>query len=148
MRKALDSKHACAVNFDLQKAFGTVSHSILLDKLRYYGVRGQTNKWFENFITERYQYTSMKECSSFLGPLLFLLYIKDLHKPIEPSSAHHFADDTNILFINKSLKKINRCINRDLKLLCQWIQSNKLSLNAGKTEIIIFERKHQFKLQS
>ena len=47
MRKALDSKHACAVNFDLQKAFGTVSHSILLGKLRYYGVRGQTNKWFE-----------------------------------------------------------------------------------------------------
>ena len=48
---------------DLQKAFDTVNHSILLDKLSYYGVRGQTKKWFENCITERYQYTSIEECS-------------------------------------------------------------------------------------
>ena len=56
---------------------------------------------------------------------------------------HHFADDTNILFINKSLKKINKYINHDLKLFCQWIRSKKLFLNAGKTKIIIFKRKHQ-----
>ena len=66
---------------DLQKAFDTVNHSILLDKLTYYEVRGQTKKWFENWITERYQYTSIEECSlekitngvphrSILGPLL------------------------------------------------------------------------------
>ena len=55
IRKALDNKHCvCSVNIHLQKAFDIVNHSILLDKLSYYGVRGQTNKWFENFITERY----------------------------------------------------------------------------------------------
>ena len=80
---------------------------------------------------------------SVLRPLPFLLYINDLAKSIEHSSVHHFAYDTNILFIDKSLKKINKYINRDLKLLFQWIRSNKLSLNAGKTEIIIFKRKHQ-----
>ena len=48
----------------LYKAFDTVNHSTLLDKLSYYGVKGQTNKWFENFIPERYQYTSIKECKS------------------------------------------------------------------------------------
>ena len=66
-----------------------------------------------------------------------------MNKAIEHSSVHHFADDTNILFIKKSLKKINRYINRDLKIPCQWIRSNKLSLNSGETEIIIFKRKHQ-----
>ena len=69
--------------------------------------------------------------------------MNNLHKAIEHSSVHHFADNTNISFINKSLKKINRYINHDLKLICQWIQSNKLSLNASKTEMIIFKRKHQ-----
>ena len=40
-------------------------------------------------------------------------------------------------------KKINRYINHNLKLLCQWVRSNKSALNAGKTEIIIFKMKHQ-----
>ena len=56
---------------------------------------------------------------------------------------HDSADNTNILFINKTLKKINKYVNGNVKLLCQWIRSNKLSLNPDKTEIIIFMRKHQ-----
>ena len=67
----------------------------------------------------------------------------DLNKAIKHSSVHHFADDTNLLFTNKSLKKINKYVNHDIKLLCQWIRSNKLSLNCSKTEIIIFKRKQQ-----
>ena len=54
IRKVLNDKlYACCINIDLQKAFDTVSHSILLNKLSHYGVRGQTSKWFENFLTER-----------------------------------------------------------------------------------------------
>ena len=115
IRKTLDSKHyACGVNIDLQKVFDTVNDSILFGKYSYHGVRGHTNKWFKNLITERYQYTSIKECSSkklkithgvpqgsVLGPLLFLLYISDLHKSIEHSYVHHFADDTNFLFTRR-----------------------------------------------
>ena len=56
---------------------------------------------------------------------------------------HHFADDTNILLTDKSLKKINKFVNHDLKHLCQWIRSNKLSLNGCKTEIIFFKNKQQ-----
>ena len=57
-------------------------------------------------------------------------------------SVHHFADDTYLL-IDKSLKKINKHINHDLKHLCQWIQSNRLSLNGGKTKIMIFRNRSQ-----
>ena len=80
---------------------------------------------------------------SVLGPLLFILFINDLHKAVEFSSVHHFADDTNLLLIDKSLKKINKHINRDLKLTVDWIRANKLSLNASKTEIVLFKPRNK-----
>ena len=58
-------------------------------------------------------------------------------------SVHHFADDTNILLIDKSLKKINKFINYDLKQFCQLIRSNRLSLNGNKRKITIFRNRFQ-----
>ena len=54
---------------------------------------------------------------------------------------HHFADDTNLLLFDKSLKSLKKKINIDLKLLCQWLAANKISLNSSKTEYILFRRK-------
>ena len=72
---------------------------------------------------------------SVLGPLLFILFSNnDLYQAIEFSS----ADDTNLLLIKSFLKKMNEHINKDLKLTIDWIRANKLSLNACKTEIVIF----------
>ena len=115
--EALEKKHfPCGA--DLQKAFDTVNHDILLDKLNYLSVKRISNISFETFLKERYQYTTIKEYSSdklmsthgvpqgsALGPLLFLLFIKDLHKAIINSFVHHFGDDTNLLLAEKSLKK-------------------------------------------
>ena len=56
---------------------------------------------------------------------------------------HRFADDTNLLLVDKSLKKINKFVNQDLKHLCQWTRSNELPLNRDQTEIIIFKNKQQ-----
>ena len=67
-----------------------------------------------------------------------MIYKKRLH-----SSAHHFADDTNLPLSDKLLKKNNNHVNHDLKLLCQWISINKLSLNGGETKIIIFKHIQQ-----
>ena len=64
---------------------------------------------------------------SVLGPLLFF---NDLNKAIKFSKTHHFAE--------KSMKKIQKFVNLDLKFLCQWLKANKISLNASKTELIIF----------
>ena len=69
---------------------------------------------------------------SVLGPLLFLIYINDLNKAIRFSIVHHFADDTNLLIVGKTLKKIQKQINIDLKLLCKWLKANKISLNLVK----------------
>ena len=140
----------CGVYIDLQKGFDTVNYSILINKLEYYEIRGVPKMWLESFLIGRYQFAHIKDKSScklpithgvpqgsVLRPLLFLLYINDLRKAVQHSSVHHFADDTNLLYTSKSLKKTNKHVNHDIKHLCQWLRRNKISLNASKTEITI-----------
>ena len=67
----------------------------------------------------------------------------DLHEAVTHSLIHHFADDTNILYCSKSLKKINKYINHDLSQIAQWLIANRISLNAKKTELIIFRPKNK-----
>ena len=74
---------------------------------------------------------------SVLGPLLLLIYINDFHKAIQHCKAHHFADDTNIFHTSKSVKNLNKQINRDMKHLNNWLSTNKISLNVEKTELVI-----------
>ena len=80
---------------------------------------------------------------SVLGPLLFILFINDLNLAVQYSSVHQFADDTNLLVVEKSLKQLNKKVNRNLKLTVEWVRANKLSLNANKTEIIIFKPRNK-----
>ena len=75
---------------------------------------------------------------SVLGPLIFLIYINDLHNAIKYSKVYHFADDINLLHIAKSPRKIQKQINLDLKSLYKWLLANKISLNCSKTELIFF----------
>ena len=153
IRKNIDeNKFAVGVFIDLQKAFDTVDHKILLKKLDHYGIRGTANKWFESYLSNRQQFVSInnKDSSlkpmkfgvpqgSVLGPLLFLIYINDLHKATHYSIARHFADDTNLLISNHSLKQLKKHLNIDLKILTVWLKANKISLNSSKTEILLFK---------
>ena len=80
---------------------------------------------------------------SVLGPLLFLLYINDLNQAIKFCKVHHFADDTNLLCLSNSIKKMNKLVNADLKHLVNWLNANKISLNVKKTEMVIFKSKQK-----
>ena len=151
-----DGNIGCGVFVDLQKAFDTVDHQILLAKLNHYGIRGISNDWFKSYLSNRNQYVSINgfdsglttiNCGvpqgSVLGPLLFLLYINDLNQAIKFCKVHHFADDTNLLCLSNSIKKLNKLVNADLKHLVNWLNANKISLNMKKTEMVIFKSKQK-----
>jgi hypothetical protein len=154
IRQALDNKKiACGVFVDLQKAFDTVNHEILIAKLDHYGIRGSANDWFSSYLKNRSQFVSILGFQSatkpvnhgvpqgsVLGPLLFLMYINDLHSAVLSSKVYHFADDTNLLNIGSSPKKMQKSINADLKIVYKWLLANKISLNGDKTEIIFFHK--------
>ena len=124
IRRALDDKKfACGVFVDLQKAFDTVNHDILIDKLDHYGIRGASKNWFSSYLTNRSQFVSILGFDSstkpiphgvpqgsVLGPLLFLIYINDLHFAIKNSKVYHFADDTNLLNIGNSPKSMQKLV--------------------------------------
>ena len=136
---------------DIKKAFDTVNHDILLDKLKYYGIGGTVLIWFKNFLTDRHQCTMLNgNVSSFLavlsgvpqgsilGPILFSIYINDINYACNLSTPYLFADD-GALFFEDSCR--NSFINMKIELLTiiKWLSANKLSFNADKTEFMIFD---------
>ena len=80
---------------------------------------------------------------SVLGPLLFLLYINDLNQVIKFCKFHHFADDTNLLYLSNSIEKLNKLVNADLAHLANWLNANKISLSLKETELVIFKSKQK-----
>ena len=149
---ALDSgKFAYAVFIDLEKAFDTVDHSILLGKLEHYGIRGIPLNLIKSYLSNRSQFASVSGANSLksimkhgvpqgsvLGPLLFLLYINDLSRAILHGDVLHFADDTNLLHVNRSLPLLQKLCEKDLNRLCTWLSANKISINADKTQFLVF----------
>ena len=132
----------------LHKAFDTADHQILLAKLNDYEIRGVSNDWFKSYLPNRSQYVSINEYESGVAPInrgvpqgsvleppLFILYVNNLNQAITFCKVHHFANDTNILYLSNSIKKLHKLVNVDLKHPVNWL----ISLYVKKTEIVILK---------
>ena len=82
---------------------------------------------------------------SVLNPLLFLIYINDIHNSSVKLSLYLFADDTSLLYADTNLKSLEKTVNSELLKVSDWLNANKLTLNAKKSNYVIF-RPYQRKL--
>ena len=149
MRKQID-----VVFLDMARAFDKVPRIRLLEKLRYYGIRGRHSDWIGSFLEGRNQQvvvggekssigavTSGVPQGTVLGPFLFLIYINDIVDVINPNTSkiRLFADDC-VLYSQISCTSDISLFQDDLNAICGWSDKWLMSFNANKSALLHFNR--------
>ena len=134
---------------DLQKAFDTVDHSILLAKLEAIGRSNDIVKWFQSYLSGRQQLVDVAATflhvlilhvvflkSQYLDLCCFLIYVNDMSGVIG-NKFLLYEDDSAILVADKDISTVENSLQTDLQIVSEWLIDNKLSLHLGKTESIL-----------
>ena len=149
-----EKNHTMGIFLDLSKAFDTIDHNILISKLHHYGIRGTALNWFKSYLDHRTQsvhalnsHSSTQNINvgvpqgSILGPLLFIIYMNDITNTTDHLKLILYADDTNIFLSHSDLDSLYHTMNTELTHITDWFRANKLSLNASKTNYMLFSPK-------
>ena len=140
-----------AIYIDAMKAFDTVNHEILLEKLQHFGIKGKCANWLEEYLNKRKQCTiandiisSFKSITcgvhqgSMCGPLLFLLHINDIATSLKKCRVSLYADDTVLYYSSNNLQLAKTILQNDLTNLSKWCSINKLTINCKKTKYCVY----------
>jgi hypothetical protein len=150
-----DNEIPINIYLDLSKAFDTLDHKILISKLQFYGVGGNSLKLLKDYLTNRQQYVVFNNHESefrkiitgvpqgsILGPLLFIIYLNDITMATDMFKPIIYADDTALSATLNSFGTITQNlemnINSELEKVNVWLKVNKLSLNTNKTKVMLF----------
>ena len=152
-----EKKFLIGIFLDLSKAFDSINHKILLNKMERYGIRGTPLKWFRSYVSDRKQYTFIDNhksdlCNisvgvpqgSVLGPLLFLMFINDLQFISDVLYSIIFADDTSLFISGNDVAEVNNVLNVEMKNVTKWFSANRLAVNIDKTCYMILKPKNKF----
>ena len=156
----LNESHTCiAAYLDVRKAFDTINHHRLLNKLRAAGIGDTLCSLLENYLSNRKQKTKLYGSLSNLesvsigvpqgstvGPLMFIIYINDLPGVLDYAKPLMYADDTVIYLSGLNNKEVRKNLQCDLNNVEKWCKVNKLSLNISKTKIMTFMSDHKRKM--
>ena len=148
---------ALAAFIDFKKAFDTVNHNILLEKLLYLGIRGNILLWIKNYISERVQRTICNgvlsglndiKCGvpqgSILGPLFFIVYVNDLKNVLMNNNYQLYADDT-VIYCKNTFEGASIDFKNILDRFGVWCSENALTVNVKKTKVMAFGSKSNIK---
>ena len=136
------------VFLDLKKAFDTLDHRVLLNKLTSLGFNKASVQWFNTYLTDRSQSVVVNGSTSepqpilfgvpqgsLIGPLLFIIYINDLPSVVSHCKIQLYADDTLLYISSSSVTDIE--LSEDLRHIIEWLNNNFLYLYYSKTKIML-----------
>ena len=144
------------IYLDLKKAFVIIDHSILLSKLKAYGVGSNSADWYKSslnnctqkcFINGSLSDSQPLTCGipqgTILGLLLFILDINDLPNCLVNSHPRIYADDTRLTFASNDVAYLEENMNDDLTKITEWLSVNKITLNKSKTEFLLISSRQR-----